>query len=337
MAISEALQALINGRRGLSEAETEAAVDSILAGQATEAQMAAFLVALHLKGESVEELTGAAQAMRRAAGTPPYRSFNEGAVVDTCGTGGDSSGTFNISTLAAFVVAGAGVRVAKHGNRSLSSACGSADLLEALGVDLTKASTTLDSVGIAFYFAPLFHRATRHVQPVRAQLRTRTIFNYLGPLTNPAGANIQVAGAFSEDAARLIAHALAALGLPRGFVVHGLDGLDEVTTTTGTIAFEVANGTVQRRTFNPDEFGMPLAIREDLIGGSIATNVEIALQVLNGVVGRHRDIVLTNAALAIFAAGRAHSLTEAVQIAARSVDSASAYHKLIELTKVSKE
>ena len=328
MAISGALDALIHRRRDLSEVESEEAMDTILEGQATEAQMAAFLVALHLKGETAAELTGAARALRRAARTPAYADLANGPILDTCGTGGDRSGTFNISTVAAFVVAGAGVPVAKHGNRSLSSACGSADLLEALGVNLERASTSLASAGIAFYFAPLFHGATRHVQPVRAQLKIRTIFNYLGPLTNPAGANLQIAGAFSEDAAALIAEALARLGLQRGFVVHGCDGLDEVTTTACTQAFEINRGAVEERIFQPEDFGLPRTKPEMLLGGDINRNKEIALAILNGESGPARDVVIANAALALHLTDKTLSLRDAVAKAARSINSKDAANKL---------
>ena len=325
MAISEALHALIHLRRSLSEEESEQAMHAILEGNATEAQMAAFLVALHLKGENAAELTGAARALRAAAHTPPYSSLAESKLLDTCGTGGDHSGTFNISTVTAFVVAGAGVRVAKHGNRSLSSVCGSADLLEALGVNLAHASTTLESAGIAFYFAPLFHTATRHVQPVRSQLKMRTIFNYLGPLTNPAGANIQIAGAFSVHAAGLIAQALLALGLPRGFVVSGGDGLDEVTTTAPTTVFAIENGAITRRSVQPEDFGLRRAPPEAICGGSIERNRDIAIGVLNGKPGFAREIVLANAALALVAADKVATLPDGVRQAAASIDSGAAF------------
>jgi len=330
MAISEfpdAIFALVNQRRHLTEDDARDAMRLILQGQATEAQIAAFLVALHLKGETVDEITGCARALREAAGVQESTE----PLLDTCGTGGDGAGTFNISTIAAFVVAGAGVRVAKHGNRSLSSRCGSADLLEALGIDLHYASTTLPTAGIAFYFAPLFHGATRHVQPVRAQLKIRSVFNYLGPLTNPAGANIQIAGAFSEAAARLIAGALARLGLRRGFVVHGTDGLDEVTTTAGTIAFEICEGRVTKSLLLPQDFGLPLSAPAELAGGEIADHVRIAESVLSGSRGAQRDVVLANAALALNAAGSARTLPEAVAQAAESIDSGRAHAKITAL------
>jgi len=328
MAILEALDALIHLRRDLSELESQQATEAILSGNTTEAQIAAFLVALHLKGETAAELTGAARALRSAAKTPPYPALSDGALLDTCGTGGDRSGTFNISTVSAFVAAGAGVRVAKHGNRSLSSACGSADLLESLGVDLAYAATTLESAGIAFYFAPLFHGAMRHAQPVRAQLKTRTIFNYLGPLTNPAGANIQIAGAFSVKAAALIAQALATLGLPRGFVVHGDDGLDEVTIATTTRVFAIDRGEIQPMTLTPEDFQLPRAAPETLLGGDITRNRMVALEILHGTAGPARDVVLANSALALHAADTSLTLPDGVQQAALSIDSGAALAKL---------
>ena len=328
MAISGAINALIQQRRDLSELECEDAMRAILAGETSEAEMAAFLVALHMKGETAVELTGAARALRSAAGTPAFPPLSAGPLLDTCGTGGDRSGTFNISTVAAFVVAGAGVPVAKHGNRSLSSACGSADLLEALGVDLARASTTLLSHGIAFYFAPLFHGATRHVQPVRAQLKIRTIFNYLGPLTNPAGANVQIAGAFSPHAAGLIADTLNRLGLPRGFVVCGEDGLDEVTTCAPTRGFEIREGTVSMSILTPEDFGLPRSHVGALLGGSIERNRHIAESILNCHSGPCRDIVLANAALALYAAGFAETLSRGIDLAQTSIDSGSALRKL---------
>ncbi len=325
MAIPHALRALIHERRHLSEQETELAMQAILEGRATDAEIAAFLVALHLKGETAQELTGAARALRGAANSLPESTLP---LLDTCGTGGDLSGTFNISTIAALVAAGAGLRVAKHGNRSLSSLCGSADLLEGLGVDLAHASTTLTSHGIAFFFAPLFHGATRYVQPVRKQLKMRTLFNYLGPLTNPAGANIQIAGAFSIAAAGLIAETLNRLGLKRGFVIHGDDGLDEVTTTTSTQAFEIRDGTVTPLRLAPEDFELPRANTGSLVGGSIAQNCLITESILNGDAGPKREIVLANAALALYAAGIATTLPEGVALAARSIDTGLALAKL---------
>ncbi len=275
-------------RENLPAAEAEAAMHTILSGQASHAQIAAFLTALRMKGETVEELAGFARAMRAMA-VPVNVGLNGAPLVDTCGTGGDRRGTFNISTVAAFVAAGAGARVAKHGNRSISSQCGSADLLEAMGVRITlepeQTARAIREVGIGFLFAPAAHTAMRHAQPVRVDLKMRTAFNLLGPLTNPAGANTQVVGAPSEKAAGLMAGALAVLGLRRGFVVHGSDGLDEITTTGPTLVYEIREGTTERRTVTPADFGVPVASPETLRGGDRERNLEIAGAVLDGCAG----------------------------------------------------
>jgi anthranilate phosphoribosyltransferase len=328
------------GRENLSPEQALEAMETILAGTASHAQIAAFLVALRMKGETVDELVGFARAMRRMA-APVAAHLNGDAsgepLLDTCGTGGDSAGTFNISTIAAFVVAGAGVRVAKHGNRSISSRCGSADLLESLGVSVAvtaeRAAAAIREIGIGFLFAPAMHSAMKHAHAVRTELKLRTVFNLLGPLTNPAGANAQLAGAPSPRAAELIAKALAALGLRRAFVVHGSDGLDEITTTGPTIAFEVSAGSVYRRSWQPSDFGVPVAPATAIQGGDIATNAAIAREVLAGCPGTRRDIVLVNASAALVAAGKAASLTEAMRLAVRSIDSGAASAKLEALTR----
>jgi len=234
-------------------------------------------------------------------------------------------------------VAGAGVRVAKHGNRSLSSQCGSADLLEAMGIDLMqspeRSARAIREIGIGFLFAPALHIAMKHAQPVRAELKMRTVFNLLGPLTNPAGATVQVVGAPSAHAAKLMAGALAALGLESGFVVHGSDGLDEITTTGPTLAFEIGHGTVERRTLHPGDFGVRQAAAEDLKGGDRARNHEIACRVLAGGTGPQRDIVLVNAAAALVAAGKADGYLPAMQLAAESIDSGAARGKVEALAR----
>ena len=305
-----------------------ATMQQILAGEATSSQIAGLAVALRMKGETADEIAGLAEAMR--ALVPPLHT-RLSPLLDTCGTGGDSSGTFNISTIAAFVVAGAGVRVAKHGNRSISSQCGSADLLEAMGIQVAvspeQAAGAIREVGIGFLFAPAMHTAMKHAHPVRVDLKLRTVFNLLGPLTNPAGANTQIAGAPSERAAELIAGALAELGLQRGFVVHGSDGLDEITTTGETTVFEVCRGQVDRRTVNPQDFGVTTAKSEDLRGGDKARNLAIACEVLGGRPGPARDIVLVNASAGLVAAGRAASFREGMTLAAASVDSGAAREK----------
>ena len=325
-------------RTGLSPEEAQAAMETILQGHASQPQIAAFLVALRMKGESVDELVGFARAMRRMALRIDARLDGE-PLLDTCGTGGDALGTFNISTIAAFVVAGAGVRVAKHGNRSISSRCGSADLLEALGISVVlppeRVAAAVREIGIGFLFAPAMHAAMKHAHPVRTDLKVRTVFNLLGPLTNPAGATAQLAGAPSPHAAQLIAQALRALGLTRGFVVHGSDGLDEITTTGATLAFEIHAGTVSEHCWHPDDFGVPVAGAAALQGGDTATNAAIAREILSGCPGPRRDIVLVNAAAALVAAGKAESFREAMPAAATSIDSGAARAKLEALARFS--
>jgi len=307
----------------------------MLEGASTPAQIAAFLTALRMKGETSAELTGFARAMRRFA-----KPFETGLpadepLIDTCGTGGDGPSTFNISTIVAFVLAAAGVRVAKHGNRSISSQCGSADLLEALGIriDLTpeEAARAIREIGIAFLFAPSYHAAMRHVQPVRRELKMRTVFNLLGPMANPAGASLQVVGTTTRHNAGLIADALCALGLHRGYVVFGLDGLDEVTTTTETVAFSIAEGRVTEQVLAPEDFGLCRAALADLAGGGATENCEIARRILNGEVGPRREIVLANAALALLVAGKASKLRDGVCLAAELIDSGAARRKVEEL------
>jgi anthranilate phosphoribosyltransferase len=323
-------------RASLSPEEAQEAMETILQGRASQPQIAAFLVALRMKGETVDELVGFARAMRRMAVRMDAVRIDAGPdgqpLLDTCGTGGDSLGTFNISTIAAFVVAGAGVRVAKHGNRSISSRCGSADLLEALGIPVAlppeRVAAAIREIGIGFLFAPAMHTAMKHAHPVRTDLKVRTVFNLLGPLTNPAGATAQLAGAPSPHAAELIARALAALGLARGFVVHGSDGLDEITTTGATLAFEIRAGTVSEHCWHPDDFGVTVASAAALKGGDTATNAVIACEILSGCPGPRRDIVLVNAAAALVAAGKAESFREAMPLAAASIDTGAARAKL---------
>ena len=316
----------------LPAADAEAAMRFILRGEASHAQIAAFLIALKMKGETVDELVGFARAMRQMA-VPIDAGLEAGqTLLDTCGTGGDGANTFNISTVAAFVVAGAGVHVAKHGNRSISSQCGSADLLEAWGIpiDLPPAATAraIREVGIGFLYAPAVHTAMKHAHPVRVDLKMRTVFNLLGPLTNPAGATAQLIGAPSVHAAELIAGAIAALGMKRGFVVHGSDGLDEITTTGATSAWEVRDGALEARVLEPADFAVPRARAEDLRGGDRQVNLEIAGSVLGGAGGPQRDIVLVNAAAALVAAGRAETFLEGMALGVMSIDSGAARGKV---------
>ena len=325
-------------RENLSCAEAQLVMELILSGSATTAQIAGFLVALRMKGETPDELVGFARAMR-AKSVKVKTGITGEPLIDTCGTGGDGSCTFNISTVCAFVVAGAGVKVAKHGNRSLSSQCGSADILEALGVNLTMSpaqiARSVREVGIGFMLAPAMHPAMKHAQPARVDLKMRTAFNLLGPLVNPAGPTAQVVGAPSIRAAELMAEALASLGLHRGFIVHGLDGLDEITTTTETRVLEIRGGAIAEHTVCPDDFGVPTSKPEDLKGADKGTNAEIAMEILNGATGPKRDIVLVNASVALVAAGKAVDYKDGVRIAGQSIDSGCALGKLKQMSAFS--
>jgi len=300
----------------------------LLEGGASEAEIAAFLVALKMKGETAAEIAGFARAMRDRmivvdAGPD---------VIDTCGTGGDGAGTFNISTVAAIVMAGAGAKVAKHGNRSISGSSGSADVLEALGVRVTltpdEAARAIREIGIGFLFAPAMHPAMKHAQPVRRALKLRTVFNILGPLTNPARASAQLIGAPSHDAAKLMAEALAELGTRRAFVVHGSDGLDEITITGPTDVYEVTAKRVEHHVWRAPDFGVSESSAPSLKGGDTTCNAQIGLGILRGSPGAPRDIVLANAAAGLLAAGLVADLISGVESAARSIDSGAALRKL---------
>src|SRR5690349_13926041 len=321
----------------------------ILAGGCTDAQIAALLVALHMKGETVEEIVGFAEAIRAAASPLPLTrnsaldvsGTERDALVDTCGTGGDTSGTFNISTATALVVAGAGVRVAKHGNRSVSSKCGSADVMEALGVNINlspaRVTACLEEVGIAFLFAPAIHSAMKYVQPARRELRLRTVFNLLGPLTNPAQASAQVVGVYSDDLVEKLAEALSMLGLRRALVVHGADGLDEVSISGPTRVAEVRDAQVRTYEVTPEEFGLPRAPIESIAGGDATENALIIRDVLAGKKSPCRDVVLLNAAATLVAAGRANHLTDAMPIVIKSIDSGAAAAKLNALVEFTRQ
>ena len=325
-------------RQSLTAEQAEDALSEVLSGAATVPQIAAFLTALRVKGETADELTGFARAMRKHASVVPINGVRR-PIVDTCGTGGDGHGTFNVSTIAAFVVAGAGVAVAKHGNRSISSRCGSADVLEALGVNVglnaEQMGRSLAECGIAFLFAPALHPAMKHVQQARLELKMRTIFNLLGPLTNPASADVQLIGAASDHAAQLMARALMRLGAKRAMVVHGADGLDEVSITNLTIAFEVENGEMGQRTLLPAEFGLPVASLSDLVGGDAAANARIGRDILSGARGPKRDIVVANAAVALYLAGKAADLGAGAAMAVESIDSGAARASLEALARFS--
>jgi anthranilate phosphoribosyltransferase len=338
--IIDALHRIADHRQSLSREEARTLMSEILSGQCTDAQIAAFLVALHMKGETVEEIVGFAEAIRHAAtplvthqnSTVDVSGTERDALVDTCGTGGDTSGTFNISTATALVVAGAGVRVAKHGNRSMTSKCGSADVMEALGVNISLAparlAACLEEVGIAFLFAPLMHSAMKYVQPARRELRLRTVFNLLGPLANPANASAQVVGVYSADLVEKLAEALSMLGVRRAMVVHGSDGLDEITITGPTRIAEVREGNVRTYEVDPQEFGLNRGSLSDISGGDASENALIIRDILGGSKSARRDVVLLNTAAALVAAGKADHLASAIPLAAQAIDSGAAAMKL---------
>ena len=341
--ILDALRRIATHRQSLSREEARAVMSEVLTGNCTDAQVAGLLVALRMKGETVEEIVGFAEAIRAAAtplnlrrnSTVDVSDTERDALVDTCGTGGDASGTFNISTATAFVVAGAGVRVAKHGNRSISSKCGSADVMEALGVNINltpeRLAACLEEVGMAFLFAPAMHSAMKHVQTARRELQLRTVFNLLGPLTNPAHASAQVVGVYALELVEIVAEALSMLGLRRALVVHGLDGLDEITITGPTRVAEVHEGNVRTYEITPEEFGMKRATLEDISGGDAAANAAIIREILDGKKSARRDVVLLNAAAALVAARKTTHLGDALPIAVRSIDSGAAKKKLDDL------
>jgi len=363
--ILDAIHRLANHSQSLGREEAREVMAEVLAGKCTDAQIAALLIALRMKGETVEEIVGFAEAIRAAAAplpieragsreesgdalavsgtgrdalleeSPDESSLVDSSLVDTSGTGGDASGTFNISTATALVTAGAGVRVAKHGNRSISSKCGSADVVEALGVNIQlspeRAAQCLRQVGICFLYAPNLHPAMKQVQGVRRELRMRTMFNLLGPLTNPARASGQVVGVYSLDLVEKLAEALSMLGLRRALVVHGLGGLDEITITGTTRVAEAREGSVRTYEVEPEEFGMKRAALQEIAGGDAAENAAIIRAILRGEKSPRRDVVLLNTAAALVAAGKADHIGAAVPIAAKSIDSGTAAEKLKEL------
>jgi anthranilate phosphoribosyltransferase len=338
--LPDTLHKLVAHRANLSREEARDVMGSILRGEATDAQIGAFLVALSMKGETVEEIVGFAQAIRAAATPLPLHKDHaldvsgteRDALVDTCGTGGDASGTFNVSTATSLVVAGAGVRVAKHGNRSVTSQCGSADVIEALGVKLDipipRVAACLEKIGIAFLFAPAMHAAMKYVQPARRELRLRTVFNLLGPLTNPANASAQVVGVYAESLVEKLAQALSELGLQRALVVHGEDGLDEITISGSTKIAELREGRVRVYQATPEEFGLRRAPLSAISGGDATINAAIIREILDGAASPRRDIVLLNVAASLVAAGKANTIAEAVPLAANSIDSGAAREKL---------
>lgn len=357
--ILDAIHRVANGSsaksgESLSRTEAREVMAEVLSGKCSDAQIAALLTALRMKGETVEEIVGFAEAIRAAAAPLPIANADALAVsgtgrdalipedsdtslVDTSGTGGDASGTFNISTVTALVAAGAGVRVAKHGNRSISSKCGSADVVEALGVNIQvtpeRAAKCLREIGICFLYAPNLHPAMKQVQGVRRELRMRTMFNLLGPLTNPARASGQVVGVYAVDLVEKLAEALSMLGLRRALVVHGADGLDEITITGKTRIAEAREGVVRTYEVEPEEFRMQRGKLQDLAGGDAAENAGIIRAILRGEKSPRRDVVILNAAAALVAAGKADHIADAVPLAAQSIDSGKASEKLEALAR----
>ena len=322
---------IVSTGESLSREQSAAAFELLMTGQAEPAQIGGFLMALRVRGETVDEITGAAEVMRaKATGV----QAPEGSV-DTCGTGGDSSGTYNISTCSSFVVAGAGIPVAKHGNKSISSKSGSADVLASLGVNLDVTpeivEKCIEQANIGFMFAPAHHSAVRHVGPVRASLGVRTIFNLLGPLSNPAGAKRQVLGVFSDEWLVPIAEVLRTLGSTKLWVVHGADGLDELSTTGETKVAALDNGEITTFTVHPEEVGLPLTSIDMLKGGDSEVNAAAIKEVLKGEMGPFRDIVLLNAAAALVVSGKVNDLKEAVGVAANAIDDGKALEALEQL------
>jgi anthranilate phosphoribosyltransferase len=349
--IKEAIAKVVE-RENLTEAEMIDVMDQIMSGEATPAQVAAIVTALRMKGETVEEITGAARVMRDRA--TRIRVDNHvldldrddinldlESILDTCGTGGSGTNTFNVSTTVAFVVSACGVKVAKHGNRSVSSCCGSADVLEALGVNLDVTPEIVEKciavIGIGFLFAPALHGAMKYAAGPRREIGIRTIFNILGPLTNPAAADCQVLGVYREDLTEKLAHVLKNLGCRRGFVVHGMDGMDEITLTAPTRIAEVSPHGVSLALIKPEEFGLSRCVMEDLHGGDAGENATIVREILAGEKGPKRDIVLLNAAFALVAAGKAIDPQDGISLAADAVDSGQAMKQLEKLQQMTNE
>lgn len=337
MNIQDAIKAIVVGR-DLSQDEAAAVMEQVMSGEATPAQIAAFLTGLHIKGETDAEIAGMAEIMRAKA----VRVYHDGPVLDTCGTGGDSANTFNISTAAAFVAAGAGATVAKHGNRAMSSKCGSADVLEGLGVnielDAEGVTRCLHDAGIGFMFAQKFHPAMRYVGPIRREIGIRTVFNVLGPLTNPAHAEYQVLGVASAALAEKLARALSRMGSRHALVVHGTDGVDELSLSAPSLIWEVRAGAEpQRQEITPEELGLERAERSTILGGSVADNVEIVRGILSGELsGPRRDIVLLNAAAALVAAEQAENMIEGIAAARATIESGAATLRMEQMVRASR-
>ena len=318
----------------LSQQEAEAAMECIMDGGATEAQIGSFLTALRMKNETIDEITGFARAMRKKAAVVKHDS----PVMDIVGTGGDMANTFNISTTTAIVAAAAGLKVAKHGNRSVSSRSGSADVLEALGVkiDITpaQAAQCIQEIGLSFMFAPAFHKSMKFAASPRREIGVRSVFNILGPLSNPASAEYMLLGVFDEQLLEVMAKVLMNLGIKSAMVVYGSDGLDEITTTTSTKICEISGGKLIKYELSPVEFEIPFSKKSELVGGSAQENAQITLDILNGETGAKRNIVLLNAAASLYIGGIAASISEGMELAKKAIDNGAALHKLEELKKI---
>ncbi|MBI5145472.1 MAG: anthranilate phosphoribosyltransferase [Candidatus Omnitrophica bacterium] len=326
--IREATEKIVRNEN-LSLNQMEEVMEEMMTGRIETPDIVSFLVALNKKGESIDEITAAARVMRRHAIKVKTKHK---LILDTCGTGADNSGTFNVSTVTAFVVSGCGVAVAKHGNRSVSSCCGSADILEALGIDINlpkdKIEKCLDEIGIAFLFAPNFHPAMKYAMPARKEIRQKTIFNILGPLTNPAGATHQLLGVYDRRWIRILAEVLGNLGSRQALVVNSEDGLDEVTTTAKTFIAEFKLGKIKEYEITPEDFGFQRAALEDLKGGDVHCNARILMDILKGKIGLKRDMVILNSAAGLYVADKVNSIREGISLAASSIDSGSALKKL---------
>jgi len=333
--IKEAIASLVVGC-SITKNQAAQVMQEIMEGEATPAQFGAFVTALRLKGETVDEITGLARTMRAKAIPVP----TDGLVVDTCGTGGDGSNTFNISTTTAFVAAGAGLKVAKHGNRAMSSQCGSADVLEALGVKIDlnaeQVQRCLNEVGIGFMFAPVFHPAMKYAAAPRREIGIRTVFNILGPLTNPAGAKAQVLGVGDESLIEKLALVLQGLGCQHALLVYGEDGLDEITITGKTHVCELKNDHIERYVVSPEDFGLPRASSDSIKGGDVKANAELLRNTISGTLGSQRDVVLMNAAAALVAGDKVETLQQGVAMAKEVIDNGSAAAKLDQLIEFSR-
>lgn len=334
--IKPAIYDIVNGK-DLSLERTQEVMNQIMNGEATNAQIGAFLTAMRMKGETIDEITACAMVMREKC----TKIHPKTDVLDIVGTGGDEASTFNISTVSAFVIAAGGVPVAKHGNRSVSSKCGSADLLEALGVNIElsaqKSSVILEELGICFMFAPTYHASMKYAGPVRKELGIRTIFNILGPLANPAGANMQLLGVYDENLVEPLANVLNKLKIKRGMVVHGHDGLDEITLTDTTTICEIADGKINSFFIIPEQFGLKRCTLNDLIGGEKDENAQIALSVLGGEHGPKRDVVVLNSAFCLYMSHHDITLRDCVALAQELIDSGKAKQKLYDFVKRSNE